>query len=50
MSADTDTDRTVHGPDEPLTIGEMSRRTGVAPSALHFYESCLLYTSDAADE
>ena len=45
MSADTDTDRTVHGPDEPLTIGEMSRRTGVAPSALHFYESLGLIAS-----
>jgi MerR family redox-sensitive transcriptional activator SoxR len=25
-------------PDDELTIGEVSRRTGVAPSALHFYE------------
>ncbi len=28
-----------HEPDELLTIGEMSRRTGVAVSALRFYES-----------
>ncbi|MDR2999472.1 MAG: redox-sensitive transcriptional activator SoxR [Microbacterium sp.] len=34
-----------HTPDEPLTIGEMSRRTGVAPSALHFYESLGLIAS-----
>lgn len=27
-----------HAPDELLTVGEMSRRTGVAPSALRFYE------------
>eukprot|EP01135_Chromosphaera_perkinsii_P009225 Nk52_evm1s1681 gene=Nk52_evmTU1s1681 len=27
-----------HEPDELLTIGEMSRRTGVAPSALRYYE------------
>ncbi len=36
---------TAHAPDEPLTIGEMSRRTGVAPSALHFYESLGLIAS-----
>lgn len=40
-----DADRTPHGPEEPLTIGEMSRRTGVAPSALHFYESLGLIAS-----
>ena len=45
MNEDADTDRSVHGPDEPLTIGEMSRRTGVAPSALHFYESLGLIAS-----
>lgn len=28
-----------HAPDELLTIGEMSRRTGVAVSALRYYES-----------
>ena len=28
-----------HEPDELLTIGEMSRRTGVAVSALRYYES-----------
>lgn len=27
-----------HAPDELLSVGEMSRRTGVAPSALRFYE------------
>ncbi|HEU5126347.1 MAG TPA: redox-sensitive transcriptional activator SoxR [Glycomyces sp.] len=26
------------GPDDELTIGEVSRRTGVSASALHFYE------------
>lgn len=45
MSSVTDANRAVHGPDEPLTIGEMSRRTGVAPSALHFYESLGLIAS-----
>ena len=45
MNAETDSDRAVHGPDEPLTIGEMSRRTGVATSALHFYESLGLIAS-----
>ncbi|MFE6736413.1 redox-sensitive transcriptional activator SoxR [Microbacterium sp. NPDC057650] len=39
------TAETAHTPDEPLTIGEMSRRTGVAPSALHFYESLGLIAS-----
>lgn len=43
--SDTDAEQVVHGPDEPLTIGEMSRRTGVAPSALHFYESLGLIAS-----
>lgn len=32
-------------PDEPLTVGEMTRRTGVAASALHFYESLGLIAS-----
>ena len=45
MTAETDSDRALHGPDEPLTIGEMSRRTGVAPSALHFYEGLRLIAS-----
>ncbi|WP_268768113.1 MULTISPECIES: redox-sensitive transcriptional activator SoxR [unclassified Microbacterium] len=45
MTASNDSDRTPHAPDEPLTIGEMSRRTGVAPSALHFYESLGLIAS-----
>jgi len=45
MTAETDSDRALHGPDEPLTIGEMSRRTGVAPSALHFYEGLGLIAS-----
>jgi len=30
---------TWRSPEEPLTIGEMSRRTGVAPSALRYYEN-----------
>lgn len=34
-----------HAPDEPLTIGEMTRRTGVAASALHFYEGLGLIAS-----
>lgn len=38
-------DRIPHAPDEPLTIGEMTRRTGVAASALHFYESLGLIAS-----
>ncbi|WP_254408311.1 redox-sensitive transcriptional activator SoxR [Streptomyces sp. AC495_CC817] len=37
--------RLPHTPDESLSIGEMSRRTGVAPSALHFYESLGLIAS-----
>jgi len=45
MISDAAADRAAHGPDEPLTIGEMSRRTGVAPSALHFYESLGLIAS-----
>ena len=45
MSAEQDHTEPAHGPDEPLTIGEMSRRTGVAPSALHFYESLGLIAS-----
>jgi MerR family redox-sensitive transcriptional activator SoxR len=34
-----------HAPDEQLTVGEMSRRTGVAVSALHFYEQLGLIAS-----
>jgi MerR family redox-sensitive transcriptional activator SoxR len=34
-----------HAPDETLTIGEMTRRTGVAASALHFYETLGLIAS-----
>lgn len=34
-----------HEPDELLTIGEMSRRTGVAVSALRFYEELGLIAS-----
>ncbi len=34
-----------HAPDELLTIGEMSRRTGVAVSALRYYESLSLIAS-----
>ncbi|MFB4354607.1 redox-sensitive transcriptional activator SoxR [Microbacterium sp. LS_15] len=45
MTAHNDSDRSAHAADEPLTIGEMSRRTGVAPSALHFYESLGLIAS-----
>jgi MerR family redox-sensitive transcriptional activator SoxR len=33
-------------PSDSLTIGEVSRRTGVAPSALHYYESLGLISSD----
>lgn len=32
-------------PSDLLTIGEVSRRTGVAPSALHYYESLGLIAS-----
>ena len=34
-----------HAPDELLTVGEMSRRTGVAASALRFYEDLGLIAS-----
>ena len=34
-----------HDPGELMTIGEMSRRTGVAPSALRFYEELGLIAS-----
>ena len=34
-----------HAPNETLTIGEMTRRTGVAASALHFYETLGLIAS-----
>lgn len=43
--AASDTDRTPPASGSSLTIGEMSRRTGVAPSALHFYESLGLIAS-----
>ncbi|AKU14689.1 redox-sensitive transcriptional activator SoxR [Luteipulveratus mongoliensis] len=33
------------GPDDSLTIGEISRRTGVPHSALHYYESLGLISS-----
>jgi MerR family redox-sensitive transcriptional activator SoxR len=36
----------VHGPDELLSVGEMSRRTGVAVSALHYYERLGLIASE----
>lgn len=45
MDTRADADRTVHAPDEPMTVGEMSRRTGVAVSALHFYEKLGLIAS-----
>ena len=35
-----------HDPDELLSIGEMSRRTGVAVSALRYYEELGLIASD----
>jgi MerR family transcriptional regulator, redox-sensitive transcriptional activator SoxR len=38
---------TVHG--EPLTIGELSERTGVAPSALRFYEAEGLVSATRSD-
>ncbi|TCK46103.1 MerR family redox-sensitive transcriptional activator SoxR [Leucobacter luti] len=34
-----------HLPDQLLTVGEMSRRTGVAVSALHYYEQLGLIAS-----
>lgn len=43
--AASDNDRTPPASGSSLTIGEMSRRTGVAPSALHFYESLGLIAS-----
>lgn len=45
MTADTLDDSPAHTAEEPLTIGEMTRRTGVAASALHFYESLGLIAS-----
>jgi MerR family redox-sensitive transcriptional activator SoxR len=36
----------VHQPDELLSVGEMSRRTGVAVSALHYYERLGLIASE----
>lgn len=45
MDTRAGSDRTVHAPDEPMTVGEMSRRTGVAVSALHFYEKLGLIAS-----
>lgn len=38
-----------HAPDELMTIGEMSRRTGVAASALRFYEDLGLIASLRSD-
>ncbi|SIN78996.1 redox-sensitive transcriptional activator SoxR [Agromyces cerinus] len=38
-----------HAPDELLTVGEMSRRTGVAPSALRYYEDLGLIASHRTD-
>lgn len=35
-----------HAPDELLTVGEMSRRTGVAASALRFYEDLGLIAAE----
>ena len=34
-----------HGPEELLSVSEMSGRTGVAPSALRFYEELGLISS-----
>lgn len=34
-----------HTPEELLTVGEMSRRTGIAVSALHYYERIGLIAS-----
>lgn len=45
MTAGTHPDLPAHAADEFLTIGEMTRRTGVAASALHFYESLGLIAS-----
>lgn len=45
MDTRAGSDRTAHAPDEPMTVGEMSRRTGVAVSALHFYEKLGLIAS-----
>ena len=36
----------MHQPDELLSVGEMSRRTGVAVSALHYYERLGLIASE----
>lgn len=38
--------RTAHQPAELLTVGEMHRRTGVAVSALHYYERLGLIASE----
>lgn len=45
MTTHTPDDAPAHTAEEPLTIGEMTRRTGVAASALHFYESLGLIAS-----
>ncbi|MFJ2551389.1 redox-sensitive transcriptional activator SoxR [Microbacterium sp. NPDC087591] len=45
MTSATDDETHPHTADEPLTIGEMTRRTGVAASALHFYEKLGLIAS-----
>lgn len=45
MTTGTTPDQPAHAADDYLTIGEMTRRTGVAASALHFYESLGLIAS-----
>ena len=37
------------GPDRTLTVGEMAKRSGVAVSTLHFYESKGLIASSRSD-
>ena len=36
--------------DKHLTLEQLAEQTGLSKSALGKYETCLLYTSDAADE
>jgi MerR family transcriptional regulator, redox-sensitive transcriptional activator SoxR len=36
----------IHGPEELLSVGEVSRRMGVAVSALHYYERIGLIASE----
>jgi len=45
MATEEGADSPHHVPDELLSIGEMSRRTGVSVSALHFYEKLDLIAS-----